>query len=48
MNYSTSEVHIYPFVNVGETPAEDCLTYHNHRESECSWMIVDDLKLTIH
>jgi hypothetical protein len=48
IDYSTSEVHVYPFNESGDTACEDCLSEHGHRESDCEWMIVDELKLTIH
>jgi hypothetical protein len=48
MDYNTVEVHVYPFTNSGDTACEDCLAEHGHKESECSWMIVDELKLTVH
>lgn len=47
LDFSTAEVHIYTY-NANKKEAEDVLAENNHRESECQWMICDEIKLLIH
>ena len=54
LDFSTAEVHVFPYdVNVWEN-AEDFFiglaetTGHYFTESNCQWMIVDELNIQIH
>jgi len=56
LDFSTAEVHIFPFdENIYSN--DDIINFfndmneegdYNFKESQCQWMIVDELKLEIH
>ena len=48
LDYSTKKVHIHPYEKNNEKDAVDILTDLGYRESDCSYMCTDKLKLTIH
>ena len=47
LNFSTAEVHVYTF-DESTKEAEEVMEENNHNENDCQWMIVDEIKLTIH
>ena len=53
LDFSTSEVHVFDFdqqkYEDGETfMASEEMEDYDFKESQCQWMIVDELKLEIH
>ena len=48
LDCSTGEVHIHEYEKDNEKDAVDILTDLGYRESDCSYMCTDKLKLTIH
>jgi hypothetical protein len=54
LDFSTAEVHVFPYDENVWTDAEDFITDENENGSialslsNCQWMIVDDLNIQIH
>lgn len=47
LDYIVDEIHIYKFY-LKEDEMENFIKSKGHSISQCSWMISDELKLTIH